>query len=459
MQTKEFEQTALAWIRQHNLIEPGDLVIAALSGGADSMALLWFLWEHKAELEITVQAAHVNHGLREAAKQDEAFVKAFCDKHGIALNIHRAGQQTEPRSEEWARNLRYDFFKKLVQKHSGQSVKVATAHTLTDQAETLLFRLARGTGLKGAAGIPAKRDCFVRPFLALPREAIEGYCAAKNLDYVQDETNFTDQYSRNRIRLQVLPQLEQINPQAQQALGQFCARAQNWQKYFDQQGENLLKEAAVKNGWCACVLQAADPVIRTEALRQLAENKRPLRQQDLPKLEQLVAGNCKAVQLGDDLQLENRNGVLQWKQQVCNKEPLPPQKAEPGNYCLTGGYCLKLSILESFNCEQMKKFTQSHKKGLNNCVDYDKIIGRLSLRTRQPGDVFRPVGRGGSKTLKKLFNEKGVSLQQRALLPLLAVDHQVVWLWGEGTAEAFLPDQDTKRILVIEPSEESIKEP
>lgn len=458
MQIEPLEQNVLAAIGRHNLIQFGDTVIVALSGGADSMALLWVLWQNKEQLGITVQAAHVNHGLRDASQQEEQFVTEFCQMHGIVLHLHRQERQKKQRSEEWARNLRYDFFAQLIRQQKEKPTKIATAHTLTDQAETLLFRLARGTGPKGAGGIPVQRDCFIRPLLTCTRNEVEAYCSANGLDYVQDESNFTDRYARNRIRLHVLPQLEQINPQVQQALGQFCNHMQSWQKYFDRQGENLLKEAKTPDGWNAEILQAADAVIRAEALRRLAESKRPLRQQDLPKLEQLVQGECKVVQLGPGLRLINQNGILQWKQKTQPLQPLAPQRAVPGTYHLPGGYCLVLSVLEGLDCEQIKKFPQSRKKGLTNWADYDKIVDSLSLRTRQPGDVFRPVGRGGSKTLKKLFNEKGVPLQQRALLPLLAVDSQVVWLWGEGTSEAFLPSQDTKRILLVNVSQDSIKE-
>ena len=150
MSAAAFEEQVLESIRSRNMLQPGDRVIAAVSGGADSMALLRFFLRRGRELGITLEAAHVNHGLRDAADADEAFVAEFCAKEGVKLHCHRARRQCERRSEEWARQLRYDFFEQLRKKDP--AVKIATAHTLTDQAETLLFRLARGTGLAGAAG-------------------------------------------------------------------------------------------------------------------------------------------------------------------------------------------------------------------------------------------------------------------------------------------------------------------
>ncbi len=454
MQVKEFEAAVTAAIRDGQLLCPGDRVIAAVSGGADSMALLRFLLQSAPALGIRLEAAHVNHGLREAAKRDEEFVAAFCEENGVLLHLFRAPRQKTQRSEDWARQLRYGFFEQLA---AEGPVKIATAHTLTDQAETLLFRLARGTGLKGAAGIPAKRGVYIRPLLALPRSATEDYCRATGTPYVEDESNATDQYARNRIRRQVLPQLEQLNPKAQQALGEYCRLAGEWQRYFDRQGANLLQKAACGGGWRVETLRRADPVVCREALRQIVEQKHPLRKGELEKLEQLVNGQRKAAQLAQGTRLERSGGVLRWAEEAPPQQPLPAQDALPGEYQLAGGYRLRLELLEGEKCEQIKKNGQSAKKGLNNWLDYDKIGSSLSLRTRSPGDQYHPAGRQGSKTLKKFFNEKGIPSQHRALLPLLAVGSQVVWLWGEGAAEGFRPGADSRRILAVRPLEQRAK--
>lgn len=455
MNTQIFEEQVLKNIRQQGMLHPGNRVIVAVSGGADSMALLRFFLRCGSELGIRLEAAHVNHGLRDAAENDERFVKAFCEREGVLLHCHRAQRQTQTRSEEWARQLRYSFFEQLA--GEDPAVKIATAHTLTDQAETLLFRLARGTGLAGAAGIPAMRGPYIRPLLELPRQATEEYCSATNTPFVQDETNASDRYARNRIRHQVLPQLEQINPEAQRALGEYCQRAQGWLQYFRREGEHLLQTAQCNGGWSVRALQKADPVLRTEALRCMVEQKSALRQADLPKLETLIKGGCRAVQLSDGLRIERCAGVLHWVQEIV-ENPVSPQPALPGEYQLAGGYQLRLELLEGAECEQIKKFVQGKKKGLTNCVDYDKINSSLSLRTRQPGDRFHPAGRSGSKSLKKYFNEAGIPSAQRALTPLLAQDSQIIWLWGGGVAQGYAPNSRTSRILMIRPLEPTDKE-
>ena len=455
MSIAAFEEQVLKSIRSGNMLRPGDRVIAAVSGGADSMALLVFFLRRGRELGIKLEAAHVNHGLRDAAENDERFVMEFCARSGVPLHRHHAGRQTERRSEEWARQLRYDFFDQLM---DGQrEVKIATAHTLTDQAETLLFRLVRGTGLAGAAGIPPVRGPYIRPLLEMPRKATEDYCRATGTSFVLDETNADSEYSRNRIRNQVLPQLEQINPEAQRALGEYCSRARSWLQYFRREGEHLLQAARCGDGWSTRILLEADPVIRAEALRCLVEVKAPLRQADLPKLEALVEGRSRAAQLAGGARIERCAGVLRWAQNT-EEQPDPPRPAEPGEYRLPGGYRLRLEMAEGEECEQIKKFIGGRKKGLTNCVDYDRIRSSLSLRTRQPGDRFHPEGRSGSKSLKKYFNEAGIPSAQRALAPLLAQGSQVIWLWGSGVAQGYAPTDATSRILVIRPLEATDKE-
>ena len=211
------EQTLLAYCRRQGLFRLGDRVIVACSGGADSMALLCFLLRCKAELGITVMAAHVDHGIRgEAAHADARFVAEFCRTHHVPFFLYDAaasGVQIPPNpSENWARSLRYTWFDALA---AQQHACIATAHTLSDQAETVLFRMARGTGLHGMAGIPAVRGVYRRPFLCLTRSDTTAYCAALGQHYVQDESNFSDAYARNRIRHYAVPALQTINPAAE----------------------------------------------------------------------------------------------------------------------------------------------------------------------------------------------------------------------------------------------------
>lgn len=184
------------------------------------MALLLFFLRCGPALGLTVEVAHVDHGLRgEASARDAAFVAAFCRARGVPLHRFSAPEERvvppEGAGEAWARQLRYGFFERLCREHGA---KLATAHTKNDQAETLLLHLARGCGPAGAAGIPAVRGAVIRPFLTVSRRQTEAYCRALGQPWVMDETNAADNYARNRVRRYALPALETVNPQAVEAL-------------------------------------------------------------------------------------------------------------------------------------------------------------------------------------------------------------------------------------------------
>ena len=195
-------------ICKNNLITPGEHLYVAVSGGADSMALLKFLCSHYDKAGIT--AVHVNHGIRgDSADRDMYHVMNYCSKNKIHLIVFNAQEDgtviPDNPSEEWARELRYKYFDSLIQRDTD---KLVTAHTLSDQVETVLFRLARGSHLRG---IPVKRGYIIRPFLNITREEVEVMIDFYGLEYVTDETNLLDTYSRNKIRLNVVPVLREVN--------------------------------------------------------------------------------------------------------------------------------------------------------------------------------------------------------------------------------------------------------
>ena len=222
-------------------------------------------------------------------------------------------------------------------------------------------------------------------------------------------------------------------------------------QYLRGQGEHLLMSAAAgPDAWRLDVLATAPKTEREEALRILVEAERPLRKGDIPRLQALLQRRAGAVQLTDGALLAVRDDVLE-RRRATEQTAFDPVEARPGEYRLPGGFGLRLRLVEGDDCEETIKFAQRAKKPFDNCADYDKISSSLCLRTRQPGDVYRPAGRNVDKTLKKLFNEKKEPAFRRGALPLLAAGSRVVWLWGEGFAHGLRPDERTRRLLVVEP--------
>lgn len=445
------EQTLLAFCRRQGLFQSGERVIAACSGGADSMALLCFLLRCRHELGITVMAAHVDHGIRgEASRADARFVADFCRKNNVPFFLYDAAasgvQIPESPSENWARGLRYTWFDALAKQ---QNACIATAHTLSDQTETVLFRMARGTGLRGLAGIPTVRGVYRRPFLCLTRSDTVAYCAALGQNYVQDESNFSDAYARNRIRHHAVPELRSINPAAEQAVGRLCSQMQELNAWLESLAEKLLEQAAAADGYQTQVLAGADKPVLAAALRMLVARARDPEEKYVQALAAVVRQGSGSVQLTPEACWIAKNGILRCcpaTSAAPEQLPAPPQPLMPGEYSLPGGYRLQVQLI---NYEVFLKSSSFLKKDYTYCADYDRINKNIFLRTRQPGDSFRPAGRHVGKSLKKYLNEAKIPASERALLPLAASGSQVLWLWGVGFAENLAPCAATRQVLVI----------
>lgn len=238
---EEIRNKVVRFVDQKYMVSDDDTVVVATSGGADSMALLMFMDKFKDSMaeNLHVVACTVNHGIRgESSIRDMNHVIDTCNELGIKCIAFDASSDgtviPENASEEWARQLRYSYFKKLpeILNVPERSIKIATAHTMSDVAETVLFRLSRNACYKGLMGIPATRDNFIRPFLCLEREDTEKLCEAFGIAYMTDETNLTDDYCRNKIRHHVIPVLKEINSKAVQHLAELAEFNQTINNYF-----------------------------------------------------------------------------------------------------------------------------------------------------------------------------------------------------------------------------------
>ena len=451
---QRIEDTLLAYCRQQGLFKSGDRVIAACSGGADSMALLLFLLRRRRDLKIEVLATHVNHGIRGLQGQADAnFVRAFCSSQGVELFVYdavREGVQIpEQPSEEWARGLRYGWFDRLA---SQEEASIATAHTMSDQAETVLFRMARGTGLHGLAGIPPRRGYYVRPFLCLTRADTEAYCAALGQNYVQDETNAENRYVRNRIRHEAIPALQYANPSAETAIARLCDQMRRLDRWLAGEAAALLQSASVEGGYDVAALRRAEGPVLDAALHTLVSPVRDAEEKYITLLRFLVQRGDGALQLTPEVTYKVRDGVLLCQTpEGVRPPPAPPQPFSEGRFFLPGGYFVEFRRVKY---EEFLKNQPIFKKDLNCCADCAKIQGNLVLRTRQPGDFFRPAGRHVRKTLKKYYNELKIPQDERPLLPLLADGREVLWLWGSGFAEGLAPDPYTMEVLVVRTEKE-----
>ena len=377
-----------AFSKEYQLISKGDTVVCAVSGGADSMALLWALYLLKEEWDLNLCAAHFNHHLRGAeSDRDEAFVRDFCAGYGIPLHVGSARVVAgEKGLEAAARDARYDFLRTL-------PGKIATAHTADDNAETLLLHLIRGTGLKGLGGITPVRGNLIRPMLHVTREDVEQFLAEYAVDHIHDSSNSTDAFLRNRLRHHVMPLLKQENPRLAQNLSAMALRLR--------EDEAALQELS----------RLEQPEV--EALRGMAPALRARALEDFLKQSGVREPEAVHIRLLESLVFSNN----------------PSARANfPGGVTIGRNYGL-LEVISEVSAPTVP-FECSPATEIINTADVFTVhpVGKIFLRHRQTGDAIRLPG--GTRSLKKLFIDRKIPAAKRDQIPILCDDAGILGIPG-----------------------------
>lgn len=414
-------------------------VVVALSGGADSMALLNILYKLRDEYGITLEACHVNHGIRgDSADSDEAFVTAECKKLDIKLHLLHAdvpllAKQRGLGLEECGRQVRYEFFSQL------GDCFVATAHTLSDRCETLLLNETRGTSLRGLCSIPAVRGNVIRPLIDCTRGDIERFCAENSIPFVTDETNSDDTYSRNRIRLNVIPELKKINPSFEQAVARLISTVSEDEDFFSELTDKVLEQAKTDEGYSTDVIKHQHPSVRRRVLAKIVKNCAGVNPElvHLNKIEEILHGGKTEI-IG--------NTVVCVKNKVLYINPQAEDDSEweydfSSFYAVAGERKIKATVFNK-NDLPLKQFVH------NNVLDCDGIRGKCVLRNRRAGDKIRLAGSSCTKTLKKLMNEKHI--EGRNSVIIMADEDGILWVENIGCADRVKITKETRRILLIE---------
>ena len=415
----------LAWCRREQLIQPGDRVVCALSGGADSVAMTHCLLSLAGELQIQVSAAHYNHCLRgEASDGDEAFVRRLCASWGIPLDTARgdvaAYAQTHGQSlEEAARYLRYQFLE-------ARPGLIAVAHNADDQVETVLLNLLRGTGLKGLAAMEPRRERIIRPLLSVTRAEIEAYLQAHNLPHREDLTNGEDHALRNRLRHHVVPLLRQENPALAQTVGRMTDLLRDDEAYLARKTEALLA-AAQRPGGCDCrTLLEAPQVLRRRAIRSLLQIPKPSRVH-VDQVESLLSdlSGSARIPLPGGFAMVREYGLLRLERQHFPAE-FPPVVLRPGQSALLEEAGLEIFVDGPVILEKIYDSLSTF------AFKYDMMEAgpTLWIRPRQTGDSLRLSG--GTKSLKKLMIDRKIPAARRGLVPVITDGDTILAVYGLG---------------------------
>ena len=440
-------------ILAHNLIGRGDKVLVALSGGADSVCLLHILLALVDEIEFSVYAAHVNHGLRgEESEGDQAFVQDLCNRLFVPLFIHRCdvrafSEEGHMGLEEGGRLVRYGFFRSLLQEKG--MTKIATAHHGDDNAETVLMRLIRGTGPLGLAGIPYQNGEVIRPFLDVSRAEIEAYMSENQLVYRTDSTNAHVEFTRNRVRHQLIPFIkQQFNPNFQHTFREQIKRYKDCAAYVeDEVNKRFLQLTEVVMGGygfsCDELLKEPPFIVSQLLHRVIAEiaGERETGAQAVRETEAILQQKKGQVSLAKNVLAQVYNGRL-----YIRKE----EEAKPFS-----------RLVKPFGTQEVQEtggklfFSQVTKVPAK--VPKDTIYLELSklkdkqlfVRSRRPGDYFYPLGMAGKKSLQDYFVDCKIPRFMRDFIPILCTEHEILWIAGMRQDARYAATKDKEDALCI----------
>lgn len=471
--TRFFKSTQ-RYVEYYHMFDEGDRVLVCLSGGADSVCLLLTLLELSERGKLTVFAAHVNHCLRGAESDaDEAFVRDLCARLGVELcvrriNVEKLAQEKKISVEAAAHDARYGYFLELKQRLHLQ--KIATAHTASDNAETILMNLMRGCGTEGMAGISRNHDGFVRPLLWAQRSEVEEFMQFVGEPFVTDRTNLTPNCTRNKVRLGLIPYLqEHFNPNIVSTLCSDSALAVSDAAYLSAAAEAAAADIIYRGGKSRMVLDgqkliAQPPAIATRLVRIAArmaageDAARAITTNDaVNRALRLLAVNNPGgnAPLGGGLIARRTYSNL-----IIEKSTVPVNGASPtvpvevkvgADTCVEElGITVLARVMDVDAPEVQRTITEKSEKD-TECFDYNLLKGKIYIRNRTDGDVFSPFGMDAHKKISDFFIDEKIARRRRGDVPLLCDDAggRILWVCGYRRSAYAPVGMDTKAVLVV----------
>ncbi len=491
-------QKVKEYILQHRMIEQGDFVAAGVSGGADSVCLLYLLRRLQKEISYRLAVVHVNHGAREDAVKDAAYAKSLCEKLDVPFYLkevdmygYAALHKLSP--EEAGRVLRYQAFQEVINGHNEKGDgKIAVAHNANDRAETMLFHMFRGSGLEGLGSIRPVRERVIRPVLCLTREEIEDYLKEQGIAYCQDSSNAEDMYARNRIRHHILPYAEkEICARAVPHMNELADILTETETYLRQETERLFRKHTDTALWgeerreditqdgagerdsChnLCIrgegLLTEAPVmikrVLLYALEYMTPHRKDITRKHIADLEGLLhKSGSKELFLPHGIRVykEYGNLILQRvdksvpMQDKADKEQESFVIEPPAEVCIPAVGCFSFTLLDRDLFSQEHVFCQKAQNIPENrytkWFDYDKITTSLLLRTRQAGDYLAIDKALHTKSLKQYMINEKIPKMQRDSMYVLADGSHILWVPDHRISQYYKVDESTKCILQVQ---------
>lgn len=455
-----------AYVRKWQMLDKKDKVIAGISGGADSICLLFVLLELRKKIGFEIIGVHVNHGLRgEDALRDERYVEKICRQEGIVLktfheNVELIARNRKQSMEEAGRDVRREAFFRVMREQKG--TKIALAHHQNDNAETFLLHIARGTGLKGAGGMKPVNGPMIRPLLCVKRHEIEAFLKERDISYCTDETNFEDEYARNRVRNHVIPYMEQnLNAKTVQHISQLMELMRETAGYMEAETDRYYEEAVeetekgaylIRKDVFARIPKVLRPMVLKSTLARAAGREKDIEAVHIEMLEKLMEN-----QPGKSADLPYHLKASRCYEGVC-VERIRAEKPKENPEILEQEICFSQeegsSLVYGMQLE-WRIFNNTPdceipcEKVYTKWFDYDIIKNGLTIRTRRPGDYITIDKKGNTQKLKAYFINEKIPKEDRDKILLAAQGSRILWIIGFRMGADCQISGHTKRVLEI----------
>lgn len=451
------KEKVIDYILDNQLIKEGDTVSIGVSGGADSVCLLFLLTEIQKEISFTLRVIHVEHGIRgDSSLEDASFVADLCKRLKIDCRIEniRAAEYSAENGlslEEAARILRYAIFDKEAQRSGG---KIAVAHHMEDQAETVLFQMIRGSGLRGMGGMNPERDNIIRPLLCLTKTEILDYLRQNQISYRVDETNSDITYSRNRIRKDIIPVLKEMQPESVKHIFSMAEDAREADEYIEKCASKVFDRTAIidgeniwldLNGW-----DQTEEILQKAVIRQimalLIPQAKDVGRAHVMDVQDIASGNCgRQVDLPKGIRvIREKDSLLFTKASDETRHIKEKALVINGVTDIDDGGIIKTRVFDYNESMVIPRNTYT------KWFDYDRMKFGLQVRGRCSGDYFYVDDKLHKQKLKDYFINEKIPKTKRDEMLLIADDDHVVWLVGQRISEAYKVSNKTKKVLEIQ---------
>lgn len=450
-------------IEKHRMLAPGDVVVAAVSGGPDSVALLQVLVRVAPAFDLQIVVAHFNHGLRGAESDgDECFVRDLAARLGLPLaaaraDVRRIRTERKGSLEEVAREERYRFLMEVASARKAR--RVALGHHLQDQAETVLINFLRGAGSDGLKGMLRVRDdLFIRPLLSVTKEEIDGFLRDGGYAFRNDSSNLSDEALRNRVRRQLLPALKQaFNPNMEETLARLGEIMRLEDDYLQRQVHGILSGWGIEPGHADAAIDIGEFLALHEALQRrivkaVLEGMTERGQGIGYAHVQAAIDLCRSGKANGRLHLPGGIRAVRTGGRIVFRPGGRAETAAPAPYeydLIVPGVLTLAETGETVRAAFAER-PADLRYGAEAYLDFDRVEQPLSIRSLRPGDRFQPLGLAGTQKLKKFFIDRKIAPERRWSMPLLADRQSVIWVPGLRLCDRVKITEATRRVLRIE---------